>query len=175
MQDVNPVNDLQVHRIRLAKTDARIQDDPVPGDPRLTSQSHTFPHVRKELRQELAVIRLLPVVHQAARRAVLRDQPPHPGIVFQPPDIIDEIRPCIEGRPRYRALISIHGDRRIEPGFQRFNDRRHPADLFFIADPGMPRARGLAAHIQDVRPLPDHLLRSCKRRIQAVITAPVRE
>ena len=39
----------------------------------------------------------------------------------------------------------------------------------------MPRPRGLPAHIDNVRPVPDHLLRVEKRRVDPAVLSAVRE
>ena len=132
MHHFQPADDLQVHLICLAESHPRIENDLIPRDARRVRQSDALSHIFQKFRDKRSIICVVPVVHQAARRFALCDNMRHPGIVFQPPDIVDQIRSRFQCFPRYRALVRVHGERRVKACFQDFYDRNDSGDLFFI-------------------------------------------
>ena len=115
MHHFKPADNLQIHLICFAESHSRIKNDLITRNARRICQSDALSHIVQKFRDKLSVICIIPVVHQTARRAARCDNTSHLGIVFEPPDIIDQIRPCLQCFPRYRALVCINGDRCIEP------------------------------------------------------------
>ena len=132
METFHIMNGFQIHGAVFAKSHAGIQDDLIPGNPRFPGNPDTLCRFLQDVRVKILILRLIFIVHQAAGDPCPGDQARHLRIIFQSPDIIDQVGACLNRGFGHFRLISIHGHRYIKAGFYRPDHRRHPINLFFI-------------------------------------------
>ncbi len=70
----------------------------------------------------------------------------------QPPHVIDDVGPGIQGGLRHAGFVSVYGNERVGFAANGANDRRHARGFFFGADGLRAGAGGFAAHIQNITP-----------------------
>ena len=156
-QPLQVVDDGQVVLIVLAEAHAGVQDDLLVGDTGLLGDGQAVPHVLAEVLQEVAILRLLPVVHQAAGHLILGDEVGHLSVILQAPDVVDQVCARLQGGLHHLALIAVDGHGGVEVLFDHLDHGDHPVDLLLHADLNMAGAGGLAAHVHDGRALGDHV------------------
>ena len=67
-------------------------------------------------------------------------------------DIVDDIRPGLQGRPRHLGLGGIHGEGDGGEFPDGADDGQDAAEFLFGGDAMESGAGGFAAHVQDIRP-----------------------
>ena len=143
---------------------------------------------------EIPIICISPIVHQTAGQPALRDDLRHcaaplaarsvarrvrsiagPAIIFQSPDIIDQVCPGRDSRRRHPGFVGIQGHRHIESSLHSLDYRNHPLDFLMLRQKRVARPGGLAADVDDVRPLLQHLLHMPQGPVPVVPLPSVRE
>ena len=176
MQAFQTVDNLQIIFISLTKTHARIQNDPVIPDSRRFRYSQGFRHIRGHVLQKISVVRLGPVMHQAAGQPALSYGFRHlSAVVFQSPYIINQICTRLYSRPGHLIFIGIQRNRDIKTAFDRLYYRNHPFGLFIIGNPDITRPGGLPSDIQDVHAILYHSFHMPQRSIQMVVFSSIRK
>ena len=165
----------QIVLIGLCKANARIQHDLIIRNPGFLRNRDRLPQVIQHIFHKIIVIHIVTIVHQAACHVVTRDHIRHLRIVFQSPDIVDQIRASLDRSLRYRALISIDRYRNVKLFLDCTDHRNHTSDLLLIRNLRISRARRLSTDINDRCTLFDHLLRMRKRCVQLIKPAAVRK
>ena len=114
-------------------------------------------------------------MHQTAGHSGASDESGHLRVVFQAPDIVDQIGACLDGCGCHLCLVGIDGHGDIEAGFHCLDDWGYPLDFLVLGNLLVTGTGRLAADIQNGGALADHLLRMDQRCVHVVPFAAVRE
>ena len=96
-------------------------------------------------------------MHQAAGNLILGDQIRYLSVIFQAPDVVDQVGPRFQGSFHYLTLIAVDGHRDVKITFHHLNHRQHPVDFLLVADLDMSGAGRFPADINNGGSLRDHL------------------
>ena len=151
---------LQVVRDRLAEADARVEQHLLlahalahrEGEPLLQKRLDLAHHVLVA-RVALHRARIAEHVHEAALGAAGGHHPDHARVAAQGGDVVHEDRPRLERRRGHRGLGGVdrdHGAAVAALDRQRRYHGPHARDLLLRGDLLCARARGFAAHVDDV-------------------------
>ena len=88
---------------------------------------------------------------------ILSNQIRHLAVVFQTPNVVDQVSPRFQGSFYYLTLIAVDGHRDVKIAFHHFNDRQHPVNFLLVADLGMPGPGRFPADINNGGSLRNHL------------------
>ena len=81
----------------------------------------------------------------------------HLPVIFQPPDVVDHVGPCLQRRLHHRSLVAVYGDGDIKVILDHFDGGNYPVDLLLNADLLVAGAGGFAADVNDSGPVFDHI------------------
>ena len=152
-QTLQVMDDGEIVLVVLAEANARVKDDLVVGDAGFLGDRKAAAHILAEFVEEVVVLRLLAVVHQAAGDLVLRDEVRHLAVVLETPDVVDEVSARLERLRHHRAFVAVDGNRDVEFLLDHLDDGNDAVDLLLHADLYMAGAGGLAAHVHNGRAL----------------------
>ena len=107
-------------------------------------------------------------MHQTARDTVRCNQLRHLVVIFETPDVVDQIRARLERRLRDRTLVGVHRNRHVKARLDRLDHRHDAVDLLLIAQLGVSRSGGFSADVDDIHAVREHLLGVVQRRIGCI-------
>jgi hypothetical protein len=90
----------------------------------------------------------------------------------QAPDVVDHIRAGVQRSAHHRGFVGVDGKRHTRRP-QRFDHRDHALELFVQRDGRRARAGRLAANIDHVGAVANHLGGLCERRVARDETAAI--
>ena len=97
----------------------------------------------------------------------------HFRVVFQPPDVIDQIRPCRKPGFCHAGFIGIKGNRHVKAALYGLYDRYYPPDFFLLGHKGIAGSCRLSSDIQNIHSFVQHLFHLKKGMIRLLVSAPV--
>ena len=153
-----PPHNLKVMLSRFAEPYAWVKNDVFAANARRLSVRRSAPQCAYHIRHKIRVARIRPVVHQRRRCARVRYRACHIGVAPQSPHVVHHSRARRKRAPCHRRLVGVNADGNTQLRRQRLNHRNHPPQLLrrrhrrrlAVHRRG---ARGLAAHIHNIRAL----------------------
>jgi hypothetical protein len=145
----------------LAEADARIDYDLLPLHPGSGGPLQGFFQKRPDLSQQVFILDR-PGLHGLGNPAHVHHNQGSPGsrhhlahllVEAQRADVVDHGRPGIQRRLGHPGLGGVYAHRHGGVPGRRLDHREHPFYLFILGHRLRSRPGGLAAHVQDVRPL----------------------
>ena len=152
----------QIVLVRFAKSDARIQADPVPvqtvGEQRVSALSQISENVLDDVAVPgivLHVLRRALHVHGAHACARFPGDAQHPRVALQAGHVIDDLRTGGDRFGCHHRFRRVDRNRNPGPFAQGLDDGQHAAEFLGGVDRCGVGPRAFATHIQYVRPLLD--------------------
>ena len=175
LEQIQMIHGLQVHFIGFSKSDSRIKDDLFVWNTGASCNIDTFLGLGQHIYQEIIVLCFFFVVHQAAGCVVFCNDRCHLRIIFQSPDIVDQISTSLKRNFRNGCFEGVYGNRNIKVAVECFNNRKYTGSFFFCTDWCVAWSGGLAAYIQDVSTFRNHGLGMSQSIVHTVPFSTVRE
>ena len=97
----------QIMFIVFSKAHARIQNDLAVLDARALGNGQGIPHILTQIAQKVMIFRLFAVMHQDTGHLILGNQVRHLPVIFQPPNIVDQVGARFQGRFHHRTFIAV--------------------------------------------------------------------
>src|SRR6266571_7559946 len=98
------------------------------------------------------------------------------GVETQPAYVVDDARPCPNGRLGHVAFGGVNGERDIrESARERANDGQNSAEFFLGGNGARPGAGGLASNVNPIRALSRELEAAPDRARSSKVEPAVRE
>lgn len=169
------MNDGKIVLVVLAEAHTGVEDDLIVGDAGFLGDREAAAHILAEFIEEIVVLRLLAVVHQAAGDLVLCDEIRHLAVVLEAPDVVDKVSARLERLRYHRAFVAVDGNRDVEFLLDHLDDGNDAVDFLLHADLHMAGTGGLAAHVHNGRSLGDHIGRVAAGIVQIVPASAVGE
>ena len=148
----------------LGETKSRVEDQPIARDPAARRPADCRLELSPDLAGDVAVhgpaIHLggaSAVVHQHERSAGARDDRRKVGVVLQATDVVDDRCARGHGVSRDRGLVGVDRHRHATVTRQRFDDRQHASQFLAGVDGLGAGPRRLAANVQNVGAVGNHL------------------
>ena len=169
------IHGFQIHFICFAETNARIKNDSFVFDSGSSGNIDTFLCFSKHIYEKVIVFCVGFVVHKTAGYIMFGDDTGHVRIIFEPPDIVDQIGTCLDSCICNTSFVSIYRDRYIKTFAKCFDDRNDTCCFFFGTDRSMPRTCGFTADIQNISTVFDHSFCMHQSMIHSIPFATIRK
>ena len=106
-----------------------------------------FLHIVQHIFDEIAVFRIIAVVHKTARYVVAGNEISNFAVVFEPPDIVDHIGTGLESSFDHGTFVAVDGDRYIVIFLYCFDDGNDTGDFLIDTYLDMTGTGGFSAYI----------------------------
>ena len=132
IQFFQTVDDLQIVLVGLAEPHAGIQNDLLIRNACRFRQMDRVCQICRHILHEILIVRLFAVVHQTAGPAALCNDFRHVSVVFQSPDIVDEIRSRADPRLCHTAFVGVQGNGNVKICLHRLDHGYDSGNLLLV-------------------------------------------
>ena len=112
-------------------------------------------------------------VHSHNTATILSGNPHHLG-VFEARDVVEDVRTCVKRGSRDTRMARVHRDEHAAP-HKGLDHRNDTSNLLVLPHRGKTGTRGLAAYVDEVGAVVEHLVGPGKRLGKGVVSASVAE
>jgi hypothetical protein len=136
-EGVHIIENFQIVAISLAKADARVQNQEIPGQAMGQGEFQPFLKEGAQFPDEIIIMGISLHIFGSALHVHKNDGNPcfpgqmdHIRIEAQGTDIIDNVRTCLQSGLRHPGFVGVNGNGDWSLGPNPFNNRENPTEFF---------------------------------------------